>query len=81
MPQLSLYLDEDTMNALRRDANVAGLSLSKYVSRVLQEQAENKGWPEGWFDLYGSLADDDSFQEPEDLPYELDRPIPTFDED
>ena len=78
MAQLSLYLDDQTMDTLRREAAEAHTSLSKYVANVLHDHIENKGWPEGWFDLYGILADDDSFVEPEEIPWELDAPREAF---
>lgn len=71
MPQLSLYLDEPTMEALRQDAARAGTSLSKYVANVLHEHAEASRWPDGFFDLYGAF-DDECFEAPfEDSPEEL----------
>jgi hypothetical protein len=36
MPQLSLYLDDETMDALRHNAAKEGLSLSYYTRRDLQ---------------------------------------------
>lgn len=75
MPQLSLYLDEPTMEALRQDAARAGTSLSKYVANVLHEHAEASRWPDGFFDLYGAFDDecfdDECFEAPlEDSPEE-----------
>lgn len=67
MPQLSLYLDETTMANLRLDAERDGVSLSKYVGNLLQEN--DSSWPPGWFDVLGSLADID-FPLPDDLPPE-----------
>lgn len=61
MPQLSLYLDDETMETLRRDAKEAGLSLSKYTANLIKGKSEHKGWPEGyWETVYGCMADDDS---------------------
>jgi hypothetical protein len=37
MPQLSLYLDDDTMEKLRVDAKRENLSLSKHVAKLIQE--------------------------------------------
>ena len=68
MPQVSLYVDEETMSQLRADSKREGLSLSKYVARRLREPVHYStanGLPEGWLDdLYGCLADDDSFEMP-----------------
>lgn len=77
MPQLSLYLDEPTMESLRRDAAQAGTSLSKYVVGVLHEHAEAPRWPDGFFELYGS-CDDEAFVEPPDSPFD-DEPVEALD--
>ena len=66
MPQVSLYMDESMMEELRENAARAGVSLSKYVGDVLREHANKKRWPEGWFDLYGVITDEDDFEIPED---------------
>ena len=80
MPQLSLYIDDETMDKLRENAERCGKSLSKYVVSVLKEHEENRGWPEGWFSLYGSMAHADWLVEPEDVPFELDDKIPALDD-
>lgn len=73
MPQLSLYLDDDTMATLRKDAKEAGLSLSKYTAGLIRGSSENRGWPEGyWESVYGCMAGDDSFVAPEDPPMDWD---------
>lgn len=73
MPQLSLYLDEKCMGRLRADAADAGLSLSKYVNRVINERSAAHGWPEGYWDLFGSL-EGDSLVVPGELSFASDRP-------
>lgn len=61
MAQLSLYLEEPVMAALRTDARRAGLSLSKYTARLIENHAQGNLWPTGyWEDIYGAL-DDDTF--------------------
>ena len=70
MPQLSLYLDDDTMDLLRQDAAREGVSLSKHASRVIRESSTS-AWPKGFFDLYGAL-DDDTFVVPPELSWEDD---------
>lgn len=74
MPQLSLYLDEVTMGGLRDRAKQNDVSLSKYVRSLLRQDTTSK-WPEGFFDLYGSI-DDDTFVRPPELDPALDRPRP-----
>ena len=70
MPQLSLYLEDDTMDILRQDATREGVSLSKHASRVIRENNVS-AWPKGFFDLYGAL-DDETFVAPPELSWEDD---------
>ena len=71
MPQLSLYLDNDTMALLRQDAAREGTSLSKHASNIIRQNSLS-AWPKGFFDLYGAL-DDETFVEPPELPWESDQ--------
>lgn len=73
MPQLSLYLDDETMEKLRADAKRENLSLSKHVARLIRESRSGDGWSEGFWETYGSLADTD-FQRPEQPDWSLDAP-------
>ena len=58
MPQLSLYLDDETMLELREDAAQAGMSLSKFATKTLKERKQNSSWPQGYFEeVCGSMAD------------------------
>ncbi len=69
MPQLSLYLDEPTMEKLRTDASSAGTTLSSYVRDVLGNHDKASLWPAKFFDLYGA-ADDPSFTAPAELAWD-----------
>lgn len=59
MPQLSLYIDENTLNKIETGAKIEHVSISKYVVRKLNESMSN-AWPENYKNLYG-VIDDDSF--------------------
>ena len=76
MAQLSLYVDDSTMEDLRRDAAREGKTLSKYAAGVLRERKEHNGWPPGFFNLYGAC--DDTFVVPPEIPWELDAPRKTL---
>lgn len=69
MPQVSLYVDEPLMKALREEAASEGVSLSKHVAERLRNGsrcATASGLPAGYLEkLYGCLADDDTFARPE----------------
>lgn len=67
MPQLSLYLTEENLIALRTRAEEEGVSLSKHVSSLIERDALNHGWPEGFWKLYGAI-EDESFTVPDDPP-------------
>lgn len=77
MPQLSLYLDSDTMNMLRTNAAQENISLSKYVSSMLQNNT-GSAWPKGYWDIYGAL-EDTSFVVPDEQSFDKDTPRPLFD--
>ena len=59
MPQLSLYVDDATMETLRSSALAEGVSMSKYASNLIREQGKTGGWPQGYWDsVYGCLDDE-----------------------
>ena len=59
MPQLSLYIDEETLQKLKRAAALEQVSLSKYVSRRINESIADS-WPPRYETLFGAI-DDESF--------------------
>ena len=67
MAQLSLYVDDASMERLRRSAQASGCSLSKYVGSLLADDTVSSGYPAGYFKLYGRLRDVD-LERPADAP-------------
>ena len=57
MPQLSLYIDEKTLQQLEIAAKIEHLSISKYAVKKLNESMHIK-WPDHFDDLYGAVKDD-----------------------
>ena len=70
MPQLSLYIDEDTLRKIEVSAKMNKISISKFVSTVLKEHL-SQNWPDGFGNLFGSISDD-SFAIPVELDWSLD---------
>lgn len=70
MPQLSLYIDEDTLKKIEFGAKISETSVSKYVSASLREHFSNS-WPEGFQNIFGSITDD-NFVRPEPIDLSLD---------
>ena len=70
MPQLSLYIDEETLHKIEIAAKLEKLSVSKYVVQKLKH-AINKSWPENFDKLFGSITDD-TFNEPQKLNFAMD---------
>lgn len=69
MPQLSLYLDDATMDTLKEKATEAHVSLSKYVTHLIKADGADKGWPAGyWENVYGSLTDPTFVAPHDELP-------------
>ena len=79
MAQLTVYIDENTLKKIHTEAKREGTSVSKWVKSKLEASLTPKGWPPGYFDVFGSLKDDDSFKPPEELPWS-DDDIPSFDD-
>lgn len=67
MARLSLYLENEKMDALRKKAALANTSLSKYVVKLIDDDATG-GWPDGYWDLFGSI-EDETFCEPKELSF------------
>jgi hypothetical protein len=63
MSQLTVYIDEDTLKKIELAARRAHESISKWVKKSLVSTLENK-WPEGYFNICGSLKNEKDFQRP-----------------
>ncbi len=57
MPQLSLYLDDETLKKVEKAAKLENTSISKWVTRKLKEHLEND-WPNNYSSLFGSISDE-----------------------
>lgn len=68
MAQISLYVDDDVLTGLKERAAAQGVSVSRLTAQIIEADRRSSAWPEGWFDLYGSVPDfpdiDDSILEP-----------------
>lgn len=58
MPQISLYVDEETLRKVESAAKRQHVSISKWVSEQIRSKIEPV-YPLGFEDLFGSLAEDD----------------------
>lgn len=56
MPQLSLYIDKETLKKLEIASRIEHLSISKYAVKKLNESIHAQ-WPDRYDDLYGSIED------------------------
>jgi hypothetical protein len=65
MPQMSLYIDEPTLKKVRQVARRSHTSVSRWVRSRIQSAIE-PSWPEGFFQLCGSIADE-TFARPKQL--------------
>ena len=72
MPQLSLYLDDSTMDLLRRGSQEAHQSMSKYVADLIRRETTGSEWPAGYFDRVCGCLTDPSFVVPEEPAVPLD---------
>ena len=70
MPQVSLYIDKETLSKIEELAHKNKTSLSKWVGNRLK-QLIKEDYPEDFFSTFGSISDD-SFVEPPDLRVDSD---------
>ena len=71
MPQISLYIDENTLKKVEKLAKRERKSISKWVGKRIKDSIE-KTWPENYFSLFGSISDG-QFQRPPELEPGTDR--------
>lgn len=57
MPQLSLYIDDETLKKIETAAKISNTSISRWVTERLKESLANT-WPENYESLFGSVEDD-----------------------
>ena len=56
MPQISLYIDKDTLTKIEKAANKENISISKWVGKNIKKVIKDE-YPKGYFDLFGSIKD------------------------
>ncbi len=75
MAQVTIYMDDDTMARMRAAAEAAGLSMSAWLARLVQERTRTE-WPREVAALAGAWRDLPNAQElragqPEDVVREM----------
>ncbi len=70
MPQISLYIDKETLKKVEKAADAEKTSISKWVGKQLKKSLQ-ASYPEDFQNLYGSISDE-SFQVPEREPFDAD---------
>lgn len=68
MPQISLYIDEDTLKKVENAARRRHISISKWVAEQIRTKVEPV-YPEGFETLFGSIKDS-TFQRPPQLRFD-----------
>lgn len=64
MAQLTIYLDDETRERIEKAAREADTSLSRWVKERLVRALDTE-WPDGYFELLGSLSDVDLERPPQ----------------
>lgn len=70
MPQLSLYVNSNTLKKVESAAKRENVSISQWV-RVKIEKSIEKNWADDYFSLFGSITDE-TFQPPAKLDFKQD---------
>ena len=63
MAQVTLYLDEETIKRMRREARASGLSQSRWLAELVRERTATR-WPDAVRELAGAW---DAFPETDEL--------------
>lgn len=63
MAQVTLYIDEETIKRMRREARASGLSQSRWLAELVRERTATR-WPDAVRELAGSW---DDFPEADEL--------------
>lgn len=63
MPQLHCYVPKEVAERLRRRAEEAGMSLSRYLAALARREVA-AGWPEGYFEQVFGQANPESIRRP-----------------
>ena len=58
MGQLTIYLDDETLEKVKRGAEIEGDSVSSWIRRRLEKEIEGD-WPPNYFELFGKLEGTD----------------------
>ena len=79
MAQLSLYMDDVSMEELRTDAEAAGKSISSYARDILEKRHEScRGWVNGWPPGYFESLEPLNIELPDDPPPKPILPLDTI---
>ncbi|MBF0410327.1 MAG: toxin-antitoxin system, antitoxin component [Candidatus Riflebacteria bacterium] len=70
MPQVSLYIDKDTLVKIEQLAHKSHTSISKWVGNNLKRLIKDD-YPDDYFELFGAIRDS-SFTRPENLSFDAD---------
>ena len=70
MPQVSLYIDKETLGKIEKLARNSKTSISKWVGNNLKKIIEDD-YPEDFFKLFGSIQDE-KFKRPKELSFKKD---------
>ncbi|MEE3486896.1 MAG: hypothetical protein VZT48_02195 [Bulleidia sp.] len=68
MPQISIYVNDQQFSRITESAKKNGLSISRWVVQKIMPETESNFYSKEFLDLFGSVTDD-SFTEPEELPF------------
>jgi len=70
MPQISLYIDKETLKKVEKAADAEKTSISKWVGKQLKKSLQSN-YPEDFQNLFGSIRDE-SFTIPKREPFDAD---------
>ncbi|MDZ7754798.1 hypothetical protein [Rhodohalobacter sp.] len=76
MPQISLYIDKNTLEKIEKAAEYEKLSISGWVGKQLKKSLHSN-YPDSFQNLFGSV-NDETFTIPEREPFAVDADRESF---
>jgi len=70
MPQISLYIDKETLKMVKKAADAEKTSISKWVGKQLKKSLQSN-YPKDFENLFGSIRDE-SFTTPDRESFDMD---------
>jgi len=71
MAHLNIYIEDNLLKYIQTSAKIEKVSMSKWIRNKITMDFDKSKWPENYFDIFGSLANE-NFECPERIKMSVD---------